>query len=114
MVRGRRKRTLVTAVIVGAVLFLFYLQWHEAPRIEIEPTVASELQRVPPKTLYLGPTFEGLPLRTVNPFLYSDCAPDKPKLVVCRWVRVDHGRVTASNPDRAKRALKALRPVGDD
>jgi len=50
----------------------------------------------------------------VNPFLYSDCAPDKPKLVVCRWVRVDHGRVTASNPDRAKRALKALRPVGDD
>ena len=114
MVRGRRKRTLVTAVIVGVVLFLFYLQWHEAPRIEIAPSVASELQRVPPKTLYLGPTFEGLPLRTVNPFLYSDCAPDKPKLVVCRWVRVDEGRVTASNPDRARRALKALRPVGDD
>jgi hypothetical protein len=114
MVRGRRKRTLVTVGIVVAVLFLFYLQWHEAPRIEIAPSVASELQRVPPKTLYLGPTFEGLPLRTVNPFLYSDCAPDKPKLVVCRWVRVDDGRVTASNPDRARRALKALRPVGDD
>jgi hypothetical protein len=62
---------------------------------------------------YLGDRFEGLPLRTVQPFLYSDCEPGKPKKapMPCRWLKVDRGRVTGGNAKQVSRARAKLRPV---
>jgi hypothetical protein len=111
-----RKRRLVTAGIVAASLALFTWQWAAAPRVEIEPEVAAQLRHVRPDALFLGKTFEGLPLRTVEPFLYSDCKPGVPKTspMPCHWVRVDAGRVTGSNPAQVKRARTKLRTVAED
>jgi hypothetical protein len=111
-----RKRRLVTAAIVAACLALFTWQWASAPRVEIDPEVAAQLRQARPDALFLGETFEGLPLRTVEPFLYSDCKPGVPKKapMPCHWVRVASGRVTGSNAGQVKRARAKLRPVGAD
>jgi hypothetical protein len=63
--------------------------------------------------LYLGQTFEGLALRTVQPFLYSDCEPGKRRTVPvrCTWVKVVDGRVTGADPKQVRRAKEALRRV---
>ncbi len=63
--------------------------------------------------LYLGKTFEGLALRTVRPFFYSDCEPGKRKTVPvrCTWVKVERGRVTGGDAKQVRRAKAALRPV---
>jgi hypothetical protein len=116
ILRGHRKRQLVSFLVAGAALTLFYLQWHSAPRVEIEPAVAVELRRASPDALYLGETFEGLPLRTVDPFLYSDCKPGVPKRSPepCHWVRVTSGRITGSNEGQVSRARQKLRRVGAD
>ena len=116
ILRGHRKRLLVTVLVAGTALTLFYLQWHAAPRVEIEPAVAAELRRASPDALYLGETFEGLPLRTVDPFLYSDCKPGVPKHSPepCHWVRVASGRVTGSNEGQVNRARGKLHRVGAD
>jgi len=111
-----RKRRIVTAVIVAASLALFTWQWAAAPRVEIEPEVAAQLRQTRPGALFLGETFEGLPLRTVDPFLYSDCKPGVPKTspMLCHWVRVASGRVTGSNAGQVRRAREKLRTVGSD
>jgi len=116
ILRGHRKRQVVTVLVTAAALGLFYLQWHQAPRVVIEPSVAAKLQRARPNALYLGETFEGLPLRTVDPFLYSDCKPGVPKRSPepCHWVRVAGDRVTGSNDAQVKRARGHLRRVGAD
>jgi hypothetical protein len=116
ILRGHRNRQVVTALVVAAALGLFYLQWHQAPRVEIEPAVDAKLQRARPGALYLGETFEGLPLRTVDPFLYSDCKPGIPKRAPqpCHWVRVAGGRITGSNDAQVRRARGELRPVVAD
>jgi hypothetical protein len=62
-------------------------------------------------SLYLGHAFEGLPLRTVRPFLYSDCLPGKPHVLPCTWVRVNRGRVTGVSPAQVSRAVRKLRRV---
>jgi hypothetical protein len=112
ILRGHRKRQVVTALIVAASVGIFFLQWSQAPRVETSPAV---LRRLPSARgeLYLGKTFEGLPLRTVDPFLYSDCEPGKKKRtpVPCEWVRVDDGRVTGGDPKQVARARHHLRPV---
>jgi hypothetical protein len=107
--RGRRKRQVVTALVVAASFGLFTLQWHQAPRVESSPTVIRQLPSARGE-LYLGKTFEGLPLRTVDPFLYSDCEPGKKKTapVPCKWVRVENGHVTGANPKQVERARKHL------
>jgi hypothetical protein len=114
LLRGSRKRRLVTVLLVGGALGLFYLQWHSAPRVEIDPAVAAALRQARPDALYLGETFEGLPLRTVDPFLYSDCKPGVPKRSPepCHWVRVASGRITGSNAGQVNRARGKLRRVG--
>jgi hypothetical protein len=106
----------VTAVIVAASLALFTWQWAAAPRVEIEPEVAAQLRQARPDALFLGETFEGLPLRTVEPFLYSDCKPSVPKRspMPCHWVRVADGRVTGSNAAQVRRARGKLRTVAED
>jgi len=111
-----RKRRLVTAAILAASLALFTWQWAAAPRVEVEPEVAAQLRQAPRDALFLGETFEGLPLRTVDPFLYSDCKPNVPKTspMPCHWVRVSRGRVTGSNAGQVKRAREKLRTVGSD
>src|SRR5438445_381278 len=75
---GQRKRRLVTAAVVVASIGLFALQWSQAPRVTTSPRVEAALAGVRGE-LYLGETFEGLPLRTVHPFLYSDCVPGRKK-----------------------------------
>jgi hypothetical protein len=114
LLRGRRKRQVVTALLAGGALVLFYVQWHSAPRVAIEPSVAAKLREAPPQALFLGETFEGLPLRTVDPFVYSDCKPGalKTSPMPCHWVRVSSGVVTGSSPAQVRRARKELRPVG--
>ncbi len=114
--RGRRKRQLITALVVVAVAGLFYLEWHGAPRVTIEPEVAAQLTHVAPGALYLGLSFEGLPLRTVTPFLYSDCKPgvEKRSPSPCHVIKVDHGVVTGTSPSQVRRARKRLHPVGQD
>ncbi len=79
LLRGHRKRLLVTALVVIGSLYLFYLQWYAAPRVEIDPAVAAQLRHARPEAQYLGEIFEGLALRTVDPFLYSDCKPGREK-----------------------------------
>jgi hypothetical protein len=91
---------------------LFALQWHGAPRVSASPEVTRQLPAARGE-LYLGETFEGLPLRTVRPFLYSDCEPGKPKRapVPCDWVKVSSGRITGGDEDQVARARDELRPV---
>jgi hypothetical protein len=102
----------VTTAIVAACLALFALQWSRAPRVAASAHVTRQLPAARGE-LYLGETFEGLPLRTVHPFLYSDCEPGKPKQapVPCEWVKVSSGRVTGGDADQVARAKRALRPV---
>jgi hypothetical protein len=79
--------------------------------VHASPAVLEQLPGVRGR-LYLGAAFEGLPLRTVRPFLYSDCLPGKPHVLPCTWVRVDRGRVTGANRAQVARAVKKLRRVG--
>jgi hypothetical protein len=78
--------------------------------VQANPALKRELAQVKGQQ-YLGLRFEGLPLRTVAPFLYSDCIPGKPHVIACQWVKVDHGRVTGSSPRQVHRAMTKLRPV---
>ncbi len=112
VLRGHRKRQVVTAFVAVAAIALFVLQWSQAPRVTASATVTRQLPSVRGQ-LYLGETFEGLPLRTVAPFLYSDCEPGKEKVspVPCKWVRVEGGRVAGHDPKQVDRARKKLRPV---
>jgi hypothetical protein len=112
LLRGRRKRQVVTALVVAACIGLFTLQWHQAPRVETSPAVLRQLPSARGE-LYLGKNFEGLPLRTVDPFLYSDCEPGKKKQtpVPCDWVKVTDGRVTGADPKQVARARAELRRV---
>lgn len=103
-------RRVVTAAIVVAAAGLFAWEWAAAPRVHADARVQKELSAVRGER-YLGTRFEGLPLREVRPFLYSDCLPGKPHVVACRWVRVDHGRVSGSDPAQVIRARGKLRPV---
>jgi hypothetical protein len=114
--RGHRKRQLITGFVVAGSLVVFLIEWHGAPRVKIDPAVVAELRSVPAGELYLGEKFEGLPLRTVTPFLYSDCKPGIPKRSPspCHVVKVDRGEVTGSNAAQVSRARKQLRPVGRD
>jgi hypothetical protein len=104
------QRRVVTAAIVVAVLALFTWEWAAAPRVEVDDEVKSAL-RGERGQLYLGDTFEGLPLRTVEPFVYSDCKPGKPHPVPCRRVVVRDGRVSGSDPEQVARARRELRRV---
>jgi hypothetical protein len=105
---------LVTAVVVVAMLLVFTWEWTAAPRVKIDPAVAAKLDDVPPGALYLGETFEGLPLRTIRPFVYSDCFHPTPELKRCHWLRVAEGRVTGSDEKQVRRAQKKLHPVSAD
>ncbi len=102
----------MTSAVVAACLALFALQWSKAPRVEASPSVTRQLPAARGE-LFLGETFEGLPLRTVHPFLYSTCEPGKPKKmpVRCQWVKVVSGRVSGSDRDQISRATRELRPV---
>ncbi len=113
---GRRKRLVVTVLVVAACLGLFTWQWTAAPRVKMEPEVAAQLRQAPPGALFLGTTFEGLPLRSVEPFLYSDCKPGAPRTspTPCEWIRVADGKVTGSRSDQVRRARSKLRPVATD
>jgi hypothetical protein len=114
LLRGHRKRALVTIGVVVGVLVVFAVQWAAAPRVKIDPVVAAQLDHVPQNALYLGETFEGLPLRSVEPFVYSDCLHPSPKLKRCHWLRVDGDRVTGSDGKQVERARKELHPVSAD
>jgi len=98
------------AAIVAVCLGLFASEWARAPRVHADSAVLQQLAHVRGE-LYLGTRFEGLPLRTVQPFLYSDCAPGKAHVVACTWVKVDHGLVTGSDPKQVARAEGKLRVV---
>jgi hypothetical protein len=100
----------ITAAIVVAAGGLFSWEWAAAPRVHADPRVRHELAAVRGEQ-YLGTRFEGLALREVRPFLYSDCVPGKPHVVACRWLRVDHGRVSGSDAAQVTRARGKLRPV---
>ncbi len=103
-------RRVVTAGVVVAVVGLFVWEWTAAPRVKANPAIEKKLAAVKGEQ-YLGVRFEGLPLRTVKPFLYSDCIPGKPHVVKCQWVKVSGGRVTGSDPKQVRRATAKLRPV---
>jgi hypothetical protein len=108
----QRKRRLVVAAVVASCFGLFVVQWTQAPRVEASRAVTRQLASVRGE-LYLGKTFEGLPLRTVRPFFYSDCEPGKPKTapMPCRWLKVDGHRVTGGDAKQVARARAKLRPV---
>ncbi|MFZ1878952.1 MAG: hypothetical protein WAU41_02190 [Gaiellaceae bacterium] len=106
---SRRRWTTLAVVVACASLFTW--EWAAAPRVHASPDVLRQLRAVH-GGLYLGQAFEGLPLRTVRPFLYSDCLPGKPHVIPCTWVRVDHGRVSGSDPVQVRRAVRKLRRVG--
>jgi hypothetical protein len=99
----------VAAAIVVACIALFVLEWARAPRVEASESVTRRLPEARGQ-LYLGETFEGLALRTVTPFLYSDCEPGKPKRapVPCAWVKVERGRVTGGDSKQVARARGRL------
>jgi len=109
---GRHKRRLVTAATVVVCAVLFAAEWAGAPRVAASPEVRRALGGVRGE-LYLGETFEGLPLRSVHPFLYSDCIPGKPKVapVPCTWVKVVDGHVSGGDRKQVARARKKLRRV---
>jgi hypothetical protein len=113
LLRGHRRRQLVTAAVVAATLAVFALQWSRAPRVEASAAVTQKLPQARGE-LYLGKTFEGLALRTVTPFLYSDCEPGKRKTapVKCTWVKVVDGRVTGGDASQVRRARAELHRVG--
>jgi hypothetical protein len=104
-----RRRWTTLAVIVASTL-IFVWEWSAAPRVHSSQAVLKQLHAVR-GDLYLGPSFEGLKLRTVRPFLYSDCQPGKRHVLPCTWVRVDRGRVTGSDRKQVARAVKRLRRV---
>ena len=104
------KRRVVTAAVVVAAIAPLRLGVGRAPRVHVSEAVERELASVRGQ-LYLGKTFEGLPLRTVDPFLYSDCLPGKPHVLPCTSVRVAGGRVTGTDADQVSRARKRLRRV---
>jgi hypothetical protein len=104
------QRRVVTAAIVVAVLALFTWEWAAAPRVEIDPEVRAAL-RGERGELYLGETFEGLPLRSVDPFVYSDCKPGRPHPIPCTRVVVREGRVSGTAPEQVARARRELRRV---
>jgi hypothetical protein len=104
------KRRVVTVVVVVAAGAIFTWEWAAAPRVHADARVRSELAGVRGEQ-YLGGRFEGLPLRTVRPFLYSDCLPGRPHVVACHWLRVANGRVSGSDPAQVTRARARLRPV---
>jgi hypothetical protein len=106
----RAKRQLVTAVVVVGAVGLFVWEWTAAPRVEASPQVRQRLTRERGR-LFLGQTFEGLPLRTVRPFVYSDCIPGRPHVTPCTVVRVQNGRITGSDPKQVARARARLRRV---
>ena len=94
------RRALVTTGIVAAVLALFTWEWTAAPRVHTSPAVERQLERA-----------RGQLLRTVDPFLYSDCIPGKAHVVPCHWVRVAGGRVTGTDEHQVTRARSELRRV---
>jgi len=100
-------RRLVTAVVVAAVLAVFAWEWAAAPRVHASAEVRAQLATARGQ-LYLGTRFEGLPLRSVHPFLYSDCVRI---FAGCAWLKVDRGRVTGGNPAQVARARRKLTPV---
>jgi hypothetical protein len=104
------KRRVVAAAVVLAAVALFTWEWTAAPRVHASKSVERELAGVHGQ-LYLGTTFEGLPLRRVHPFLYSDCAAGKPHMRPCQSLRVSAGRVTGTDAGQVRRARKRLRPV---
>ena len=104
------KRRVITIAVVVAACAIFTWEWTAAPRVHADAQVRSELAGVHGRQ-YLGPRFEGLPLRTVKPFLYSDCLPGKPHVVACHWLRVSDGQVSGSDPAQVTRARAKLRPV---
>ena len=106
----RVKRRVVTAGVVVAAIALFAWEWAAAPRVRASESVVRQLPSVRGQ-LYLGRTFEGLPLRSVDPFLYSDCQPSRPHVRPCQSLRVTRGRVTGTDAAQVKRARKRLRPV---
>jgi len=106
----RLKRRIVTALVVVASAGLFFWQWSAAPRVQASASVTRQLPAVRGE-LYLGDTFEGLPLRAVRPFLYSDCIPGKAHELPCAVVRVAAGRLSGSDPKQLERARDELRPV---
>jgi hypothetical protein len=104
------RRRWTTLAVVVACVSLFTWEWAAAPRVHASAAVLEQLSGVRGDR-YLGQSFEGLPLRTVRPFLYSDCLPGKPHIIPCTWIRVDNGRVTGRNPAQVTRAVKRLRRV---
>ena len=86
----RVKRRVVTVAVVAAAIALFAWEWAAAPRVQVSDAVEQQLGSARGK-LYLGETFEGLPLRRVDPFLYSDCLPGRPHVRPCTSVRVADG-----------------------
>jgi hypothetical protein len=104
------KRRWTTLAVVVACASIFSWEWAAAPRVHASAAVVKQLTAVHGE-LYLGRSFEGLPLRTVRPFLYSDCLPGKPHIIPCTWVRVDRGRVTGRDPAQVERAITKLRRV---
>jgi hypothetical protein len=105
------RRRFITLGVVVACAAIFSWEWAAAPRVHASPVVIRQLQAARGQA-YLGSSFEGLPLRTVSPFLYSDCLPGKPHVLPCTWVRVARGRVTGTNPAQVERAVRKLRRVG--
>jgi hypothetical protein len=110
--QGQRKRRLVTAVVVAVVVSLFGWQWAAAPRVHADPNAQAALASLPAHELYLGTSFEGLALRRVRPFLYSNCRGRARASLRCDWVKVAGGRVTGSDRTQVARAVEGLRPVG--
>jgi hypothetical protein len=104
------KRRWTTVAVVVACAAIFSWEWAAAPRVHASPAVVAQLAQVH-GDLYLGQSFEGLPLRTVRPFLYSDCQPGKPHVIPCTWVRVAQGRVSGRNRAQVRRAITSLRRV---
>jgi hypothetical protein len=110
--RGQSKRRVVTAGIVAVSGAVFAWQWAAAPRVHADPHVERQLASVPPHELYLGTSFEGLALRRVQPFLYSNCRSGRARASLrCDWVRVDGARVSGSDQQQVRRARDKLRPV---
>jgi hypothetical protein len=104
------KRRVVTAAVIAVAIALFTWEWAAAPRVQVSESVERQLGSVHGQ-LYLGKTFEGLPLRGVHPFLYSDCLPGRPHLRPCRSLRVADGHVSGTDRAQVRRARKRLRPV---
>ena len=101
----------MTTLVVLGVFGLFTWEWAAAPRVEAAPAVVRQLPGVRGQ-LYLGTVFEGLPLRTVRPFLYSDCIPGRAHVIACAWLKVDRGAVTGDDARQVARARSSLRRVG--